>query len=134
MSRTVLLDTAPLYALLIPNDQAHARARAAFGRLPRGVPVLCPLTSALELHRLVLHRKPADPQFALSTLSRVLGTYPLVVPQDQDVSAAIGTLERLPDQRITLADALLVSLARRLRCRVLTFDERHFELLGAERF
>ncbi len=43
-------------------------------------------------------------------------------------------LERFSDQKITLADATIASMAARAKARVITLDERHFTLMEADVF
>ena len=122
----VLLDTSPLYALVERRDQGHDRALELFGRLAEErADLSCPLPTALELHSLLLKRKPSQPQEAHETVRKVLGVYPLVFPLQEDAQAALGWLERYADQRMTLTDVILASMARRLEAQVLTFDLRH---------
>jgi predicted nucleic acid-binding protein len=47
------------------------------------------------------------------------------MPQDADKQAALATLERYPDQKITLADATIAAMASREGAAVLTFDRHH---------
>lgn len=127
----VFLDTTPLYALLDARDQAHERALMVFGRAVNDT-LVCPLPTALELHGLLVKRKPSDPGAAHGATRGVLKAYPLVFPTRDDTDAAAGLLARYSDQRLTLTDALIASMAAREGVRVLTFDERHFSLMGVE--
>jgi predicted nucleic acid-binding protein len=54
------------------------------------------------------------------------------MPQDADKQAALATLERYPDQKITLADATIAAMASREGAAVLTFDRHHFLLMGVD--
>lgn len=127
----IFLDTTPLYALLDARDQAHERALAVFGRAVNDM-LICPLPTVLELHGLLVKRKPSDPRSAHETTRDVLKAYPLVFPTQDDTDAAARLLARYSDQRLTLTDALIASMAAREGVRVLTFDERHFSLMGVE--
>ena len=133
--RSVLLDTAPLIGLINVRDQAHERARAVFGKLSRErrQPHI-PFPVAVELHRFLLFQKPPQIEKALRTLQALLQAYPLVMPVEADVETALEQMSRYPDQKISLVDATLVSMSQRTGLPVVTFDERHFRLLGAELF
>ena len=54
------------------------------------------------------------------------------VPTRDDTDAAAGLLAGYSDQRLTQTDALIASMAAREGVPVLTFDERHFSLMGAQ--
>ncbi len=127
----VFLDTAPLYGLLDARDQYHQRALAIFGGAQKaGDTLLCPLPTALELHGLLVKRKPSDPGAAHKALRGVVAAYLPVFPTQANTDAATELLARFGDQRITLTDALLASMAVQGDARVLTFDVRHFVLMG----
>ncbi len=128
----MFIDTTPLYAFLTPRDQAHERARVAFRQLgvDRLEPVI-PYPAVLELHRLLVTRKPASPKRAHGLLEEVLGTFNYELPTREDVKEARETLRRYPDQRLTMTDATIAAMAQREGVMVLTFDERHFTLMGA---
>lgn len=132
MTRRVLVDTTPLYAFLNARDQSHARALAAFRQLgtDRLEPVV-PLPALLELHRLLVVRKPSETEGAHELLEQVLETFPFELPTRDDVAQARTTLRRYRDQRLTMTDATIAAIAVREGAQVLTFDERHFTLMGA---
>ena len=54
----------------------------------------------------------------------------LVNPEADDYLAAAALLSRYPDQRITLADAVVATLSRRLGLPVWTYDH-HFDVMGS---
>ena len=91
-----------------------------------------PYPVAVELHRFLLFQKPPQIEKALRTLQALLQAYPLVMPVEADVRTALEQMSRYPDQKISLVDATLVSMSQRTGLPVVTFDERHFQLLGAE--
>lgn len=129
----VYLDTGPLYALLDARDQAHQRAQALFHKVSKQkLRLSCALPAALELHRLLITRKPSQPQRAHQALGMVLERYPLTTPSEQDNQAALTFLQRFIDQKISFADALIASMAQHANAQVMTFDQRHFSLLGAD--
>jgi predicted nucleic acid-binding protein len=117
---------------MIPRDQHNEAARAAFRSFNSASEVLLPFATLLELHRLIVHRKPADPAFALGVIHKVRQAYPVVVPTAGDLDSGLELLHRYSDQAITLADAVLASMAKNAGAQVLTFDHRHFGLMGAE--
>lgn len=126
----VLIDTTPLYALLDRRDQGHERALELFGRAMRDT-LLVPLPTVLELHGLLIRRKPSDPGAAHESLRAVLSSYILRYPTENHVEAARELIGRYGDQKLTLTDALIVSMAASERAQVMTFDARHFTLMGA---
>lgn len=130
----VLLDTTPLYGVLTPGDQHEVRAKEAFSSLPADADVRVPVQVLLELHALIVHRKPRDPSYAYRAVRAIADAYPVRFPADTDVQAAMALLQRYPDQAITLADALTASMAAREGAGVFTFDARHFTLMGAALF
>lgn len=132
-SRRVYLDTTPLYAFLDRRDQAHQSARRVFRQLgsDRLEPVV-PYPAMLEMHRLLVTRKPSEPERAHELLEDVLSMFGYELPERSDVEEARKTLQRYRDQKLTVADATIAAMARREGAQVLTFDARHFGLMGAE--
>lgn len=129
----VYFDTGPLYALVERHDQWHGRTLDLLGRLHEArAELVCPYPTALELHGLLLKRKPSAPEAAHRTVRRVVERYPTVQPGDEDKRTALATLQRYADQRISLTDATIASMAGRASAQVLTFDGRHFLLMGAD--
>ena len=63
-------------------------------------------------------------QWLAEVMDRVL----MLNPEPEDYVAAASLLDHFPDQRITLTDALMAVLSRRLRMPVWTFD-RHFGIM-----
>jgi predicted nucleic acid-binding protein len=120
----VLADTGPLYALADPSDQFHGRAHRELeimmsqsSALLLAFPVLC------EAHTLVLRRLGG--KYAANWLSEMLsGSLPMN-PEASDYLDAATCLRKYSDQPITLVDALLARLTRKLEVPVWTFD-RHF--------
>lgn len=79
-----------------------------------------------------MHRKPRDPSFAFRAVSKIAEAYPLAFHIEADAKAGLEQLRRYQDQTITLTDAVLASMAKREGAKVMTFDTRHFGLMGAE--
>lgn len=134
----VYLDTGPLKGLLDPNDQEHSHAIEAFERLEQArATVCCPYPALLELHRLLMYRKPSRTDAsrkALTALAFVAERFPTVYPVEADRQVAIATLGRYLDQKLTLTDATIAAMASREGAAVLTFDRHHFGLMGVEVF
>lgn len=131
--RLLYVDTTPLYALVEARDQAHRQAFEALKRATAaGLTILCPYPVALELHRLLISRKPSQPERSHRSVAAVLSRYPAVMPQDVDKQAALAILGRYPDQKITLTDATIAAMASREGAAVLTFDRHHFGLMGVD--
>jgi predicted nucleic acid-binding protein len=57
-----------------------------------------------------------------------MGSAALVNPTPEDYRQAIATMKTLGDQSITLFDATVAALARRLRLDVWTYDH-HFDVM-----
>jgi predicted nucleic acid-binding protein len=124
MSGVVLADTGPLYALADPSDQFHDRAHRELENIvSRNNSVLVVFPVLCEAHTLVLRRLGG--RYAASWLSEMLsGTLP-VNPDTNDYLDATAGLRKYSDHPITLVDALLARMTRRLEAPVWTFD-RHF--------
>jgi predicted nucleic acid-binding protein len=121
VSRAVLADAGPLYAAVDPSDQYHERARAEVQRLEQaGYAVLVAFPTLLETYTLVLHRLGGG--VARRFLAEVLDGATAVNPDSEDYHAAVKLLGGYPDQRITLFDALVAILARRLDAPIWTYD------------
>ena len=124
MTSAVLADTGPLYALADPSDQFHDRAHRELQTIVTGnntvlvvFPVLC------EAHTLVLRRLGG--RYAAGWLSELLSGTVQVNPETNDYLDATAGLRKYSDHPITLVDALLARMTRRLEAPVWTFD-RHF--------
>lgn len=131
--RGVLLDTGPIYGLLDSRDQYHAEARALFSLLEtEGVAVSVAYPALLEAHRLLLTRPGSSVERAYTRIFGVADLATVQYPLEVDGDSARITLERFSDQRISLTDATIAAMAVRLNLRAVTFDKRHFGLMGAE--
>ena len=126
MTRGVLADAGPLYAVADAGDAHHQRARKELHRLQVErwhVSVAYP--TLLETHALVLARMGADA--ALRWLTYILDAA-VVNPTPEDYRQAFAKVRALPDQNITLFDATVAMLATRLGLQVWTYDH-HFDVM-----
>ena len=124
MSGVVLADTGPLYALADPSDQFHDRAHRELENIvSRNNSVLVVFPVLCEAHTLVLRRLGG--RYAASWLSEMLSGSLPVNPETNDYLDATVGLRKYSDHPITLVDALLARMTRRLEAPVWTFD-RHF--------
>jgi hypothetical protein len=106
------------------SDQFNARAAAELSTIERrgfaiaiGYPTLC------EAHTLNLRKLGGA--YSRQWLSEVLAGAHLFNPEGADYPLAAERLERIPDQLITLVDAVTATMSCRLGVAVWTFD-RHF--------
>jgi predicted nucleic acid-binding protein len=124
MSRAVLADTGPLYALADPSDQFHERAHRELEIIVgRNNSVLVVFPVLCEAHTLVLRRLGG--RYAAVWLSEMLSGSVPVNPEPNDYLDASVGLRKYADHPITLVDALLARMTGRLEAPVWTFD-RHF--------
>jgi predicted nucleic acid-binding protein len=123
---SVLADTGPLYAAADPDDAHHKRARRELSRLAAGhQEVIVAYPTLLEAYTLVLFR--LGESAALGWLEEMAGAA-LVNPSAEDYRQAVAKVQSLKDQPITLFDALVATLARRLGLEVWTYDH-HFDVM-----
>jgi predicted nucleic acid-binding protein len=136
MLRQILIDTGPLKGLLDANDQEHERAKNLFRRAEEAeLTPVCPYPVLLELHRLLMYRKPARSDAAIrahTALEAVCQAYETSCPDEKDLGAALALLQRFSDQTITLTDATIASMAARAAASVMTFDLHHFSVMGTD--
>ena len=128
MTRAVLADTGPLYAANDERDEHHHRAvrdLKGFARDRRDVLIAYPIL--LEAYSLLLFR--LSRKAACDWLNEVAGSS-FVSPTAQDYARAGDTVQGLADQPITLVDATLAAMARRLGLEVWTYDH-HFDAMRA---
>jgi predicted nucleic acid-binding protein len=125
----ILLDTSGLLAALDAAQRAHAEAAASLATATPPL-VLSPFVLA-ELDYVVAARVgQAARASLLGEVER--GAYQLEPFSAADVRAAVAVIQRHADLGISLADASIAVLAERHKTQdVLTLDERHFRVLGA---
>lgn len=134
MAGRAAVDTSALLALANPRDQYHARARATARRFlaAGGRWVGTPLVLA-ELHTHLLHRR--GPQAGRAVIAALLADPAYVwldVSADLVRDAAAQWLERYPDQRFSLTDAVTFSVMRRERIGVAFAYDQDFQTAGFE--
>lgn len=129
----VILDTGPIYGLLDPKDQWHEQAGQLFEQLERKrTDVIAAYPALLETHRLLLARERVPIPRIHALVEEAFGAFGVVYSIEADANNARASLRRFSDQRITLTDATVAAMAVREGVRVVTFDVRHFGLMGAE--
>jgi predicted nucleic acid-binding protein len=124
----VLADTGPLYAAADPDDAHHKRAKRELSRLASGhQEVVVAYPTLLEAYTLILFR--LGQSAALNWLEEMAEAV-LVNPVADDYRQAVAKVQSLKDQPITIFDALVATLARRLSLEVWTYDH-HFDVMRA---
>lgn len=127
MSRLVLADTGPLYALADRSDQFHSRARRESEQLKlEGFVIAAAHPTIMEGHTLILRRLGL--QVARAWLEDAHSRIGLINPTPADYLDAVRQVRTFRDKPISLFDALLAVLSERLGLPIWSFD-RHFELM-----
>jgi predicted nucleic acid-binding protein len=130
MIQAVLADTGPLYALADCSDQYHALALKELAAIQEQASEIAVSYSVLcECYTLVLRRLGGT--YASAWLTEVMQGAILIAPEPADYLWAAACIDRFRDHPITLFDAVLAALSRRLNMRVWTFD-RHFETIKSK--
>jgi len=128
MIPAVLADSTPLYAITDDQDVYHERAVRELALLAQEQrPVVIAYPTLLEAYTLVLFnlgRNAAGKWLAQITP----GIF--VNPVPEDYRQAIEQVYAMPDQAITLVDATLAAIARRLGLQIWTYDF-HFDVMRA---
>lgn len=126
MTRAVLADTGPLYAVVDPEDEHHARALQELQKLARDRREIVVLYSTLlEAYSLILFRLGRD---VASGWLMEMTSAALVNPTPEDYRQAGDRIRALTDQSITLFDAVAAVIATRLGLAVWTYDH-HFDVM-----
>src|SRR5512141_2075098 len=125
MKRAVLADVGPLYAAADAGDAHHQHALQQLQKLARDRrEVVVPYPTLLEAYSLVLFRMGANAAFKWLAY---MADASLVNPTPEDYREAAARVRALPDQRVTLFDAVVAVMARRLKLEVWTYDH-HFDV------
>lgn len=129
----VFVDTSAWYAITDRTDRDHASAVAALKRLASSRARLVTTGHVLaELHRLTLHR--SHRQAAAEAVRRIVSTprVELVHADAADLDAALGWIDRFPDQEFTLTDATGFAVMERLSIRRAFAYDADFAVAGFE--
>ena len=126
MTRAVLADSGPLYAAADEGDAWRGRASQELKRLAHERrEVLVAYPTLLEAHALVLFRMGSN---AANKWLSFMATVRLINPSPDDYQQALVRVRALPDQRISLCDATVATVATRLGLEVWTYDH-HFDVM-----
>ena len=126
MTRAVIADTGPLFAAVDEADEHHRRASDDLERLDAEKQlIVVSYPTLLEAHALVLLRLGAT---AAQAWLRLMDDAALINPEPEDYRHALAKVRSLPDQKITLFDAVVAALASRLELPVWTYDH-HFDVM-----
>src|SRR5580698_7856619 len=118
MRKAVLADTGPLFAAVDPNDAHHQDALHELQRLAHDKrDVLVAFPTLLEAYSLIMFRLGRN---VASSWLVEMNDAVLVNPTPEDYRQAIARIRALADQRISLFDAAVATLATRLGVEVWT--------------
>lgn len=131
----IFIDTGPLLARHIMEDQYHHEAQDGWQRLAESRARL--FTSAPVLaETFTLLARRAGYAFAAARARNILASRALVIlrPTTEDELRAVEQFEKFADQDVSFTDCLSFVLMRRARLRrAFTFDD-HFERAGFQRW
>lgn len=132
MSRLVLCDTGPLYALADPSDQYHSRACDELAVLAdTGIAAAILYPTLAECYTLVLRR--LGRKYAGDWLKELAEGALLFNPDPGDYARAQDILAKYEDQPLTLFDAVVGSISLRMQVPVWSYD-RHFDVMRVARW
>jgi predicted nucleic acid-binding protein len=126
----VLADTSPLCSALDPSDDNHDRARGDIERLnAEGIGIMVAYTTLCESYSVVLHKLGIGA--AHGWLREVRDHASLINPTPADFEEAADLVRDYQDQALSMLDAVMASLSRRLGLPVWTYDH-HFDVMRVE--
>lgn len=128
--RAVLVDTGPLLALTVRQDQFYRRALEERRRLQQeNFSVVVGYPTLYETYSLLLrHLKPSAAHRWRQQLTQSLG---YLTPTTEDFEAAARKVERYSDQTLSLFDGMVAVLSERLAGPIWTFDA-DFDVMQAD--
>lgn len=128
MRGVVLADTGPLYAMWDPDDELYGRTQEESTKITdENLAIAVPYPILLEAYTLVMRKLGFDE--ARGFLGEIEKNYSFVIAGADDHRKAADAVRRYPDQGITLVDAVLDAISKRLEVPVWTHDH-HFNILG----
>jgi predicted nucleic acid-binding protein len=121
----LVLDAGPLIALTHPPDPDHEIALAGFTALAgRGTRLIAPLPVVCEVYKWLLYH--IRPSVARNALAYMRGALEIEFSNLEHLDEATATVVQLgPGWMGTLEDALVATLALRLRVPAWTLNDRH---------
>ncbi|KKI98127.1 type II toxin-antitoxin system VapC family toxin [Prochlorothrix hollandica] len=128
--RGILVDTGPLYAAYDSSDRYHTRAQQELIVLSQQcLPIILIYPVLAECHNLLLKRFGTE--VGLGFLQDMKTGTILLSPEPEDYDAGIKSLQNYIDQTITLCDATIAAVSRRLKLSTWTYDF-HFDVMRCQ--
>lgn len=128
MSR-VYSDTSALFALLVPTDEAHARARSAFSRLKAQEAVLV-TTSYVLVETYILLQRRFGPSSVQSFREGFAPLFEVVWVGSKLHERGLDLLLRRGEKDLSLVDAVSFIVVRESRIDAVFCFDHHFEREG----